>query len=47
MESSERAERMKRLRTVVKEHNIYRWAGTLITTLARLRPSDLSNGRDG
>jgi len=47
MESPERTERMKRMRTVVKEHNIYRWAGTLITTLARLRPSDLSNGKDG
>jgi len=47
MEFSERTERMKRMRTVVKEHNIYRWAGTLITTLARLRSPDLSNGKDG
>jgi alpha,alpha-trehalose-phosphate synthase [UDP-forming] len=47
MESSERTERMKRMRTVVREHNIYRWAGSLITTLARLRPSDLSNDKEG
>ncbi|MEK6528920.1 MAG: trehalose-6-phosphate synthase, partial [Nitrospirota bacterium] len=33
----ERAERMKLMRTVVREHNIYRWAGNLITALARLR----------
>ena len=44
MEPSERTERMKRMRTVVKEHNIYRWAGNLITALARLRPSDVSDG---
>lgn len=39
MEHSERSERMKRMRIVVKEHNIYRWAGNLITELARLRTS--------
>jgi trehalose 6-phosphate synthase len=44
MEASERTDRMKRMRIVVKEHNIYRWAGNLITKLARLRPSDVSNG---
>jgi trehalose 6-phosphate synthase len=37
MNSSERTERMQRMRTVVKENNIYRWAGNLITSLARLR----------
>lgn len=41
MESSERVERMKRMRTVIKEHNIYRWAGNLITELARLRTADV------
>ncbi|MEW6214408.1 MAG: trehalose-6-phosphate synthase [Nitrospirota bacterium] len=41
MESDERYERMKRMRAVVKEHNIYRWAGNLITALARLRPSEI------
>jgi trehalose 6-phosphate synthase len=44
MEASERTDRMKRMRTVVREHNIYRWAGNLITALARLRPSDVSDG---
>ncbi|PIY86349.1 MAG: trehalose-6-phosphate synthase [Nitrospirae bacterium CG_4_10_14_0_8_um_filter_41_23] len=37
MTPDERSERMKRMREVVKEHNIYRWAGDLITALARLR----------
>lgn len=37
MEMIERSERMRRMRTVVKEHNIYVWAGNLITTLLRLR----------
>ncbi|MBI4688552.1 MAG: trehalose-6-phosphate synthase [Nitrospirae bacterium] len=42
METSESSERMKRMRAVVKEHNIYRWAGNLITDLARLRAADIS-----
>jgi trehalose 6-phosphate synthase len=33
----ERSERMKRMRSVVKEHNIYRWAGKLIAELSRVR----------
>lgn len=37
MEPNERSERMVRMRQVVREHNIYRWAGNLITALARLR----------
>ena len=41
MDPLERSERMKRMRTVVKEHNIYRWAGNLITELARLRTADV------
>ncbi|MCL5022329.1 MAG: trehalose-6-phosphate synthase [Nitrospirae bacterium] len=47
MEPSERAERMKRMRSVVREHNVYRWAGNLITALARLRPSDIANEKRG
>ena len=35
----ERAERMKRMRAVVREHNVYRWAGKLISELAHLRLS--------
>jgi trehalose-6-phosphate synthase len=38
MEHGERSERMARMRAVVRENNIYRWAGDLITALARLRP---------
>lgn len=37
MEPNERSERMARMRQVVREHNIYRWAGNLVTELARLR----------
>jgi trehalose 6-phosphate synthase len=37
MKPDERAERMRRLRQVIKERNIYRWAANLITELTRLR----------
>ncbi|MBU1397694.1 MAG: trehalose-6-phosphate synthase [Proteobacteria bacterium] len=40
MEANERSERMKRMHASVKKHNIYRWAGELIATLARLRISE-------
>ncbi len=42
MEPNERVERMRRMQTVVREHNIYRWAGNLVTTLARIRPETLN-----
>jgi trehalose-6-phosphate synthase len=45
MDSDEKTERMRRMREVVKEHNIYLWAGNLITALARLRLSDIRNGK--
>lgn len=45
MEPSERTERMQRMRTVIKEHNIYRWAGNLMTSLVRLRPVEIQNGK--
>ena len=45
MEVNERSERMKRMRALVREHNIYRWAGNLITELARLRQAEISNGK--
>ena len=38
MDSQERSERMQRMRRVVREHNIYRWAGNLITELLEIRP---------
>lgn len=40
MDKDERAERMRRMRAVIRENNIYRWAGNLVTDLARLRLGD-------
>jgi trehalose 6-phosphate synthase len=37
MKPHERTERMRQLRQVIKERNIYRWAANLITALVRLR----------
>jgi trehalose 6-phosphate synthase len=38
MEPGQRRARMQRLRRVVKEQNIYRWAGNLIGDLCEMRP---------
>jgi trehalose 6-phosphate synthase len=37
MTAEERSSRMRRLRKVVKEQNIYRWAGNLVTDLCDVR----------
>ena len=37
MDAGERQDRMRRMRHVVKEHNVYRWAGTLISELSEIR----------
>ncbi|HRY30443.1 MAG TPA: trehalose-6-phosphate synthase, partial [Elusimicrobiota bacterium] len=37
MPAEEKTNRMKKMRETVKEHNIYRWAGTLIEELTRVR----------
>jgi trehalose 6-phosphate synthase len=37
MDPAERTARMQHMRRVVKEHNIYRWAASLITELAEIR----------
>jgi trehalose 6-phosphate synthase len=37
MAPRERASRMRRMRQVVAEHNVYRWAGNLISELCRIR----------
>ncbi|MFA5805856.1 MAG: trehalose-6-phosphate synthase, partial [Melioribacteraceae bacterium] len=37
MPREERTERMQRMRTILKERNVYRWAANIITTLSRLR----------
>ena len=49
METSERKLRMRRMRAVVKEQNVYRWAGNLISDLCDVRiercPQKTSQGR--
>ena len=37
MDSDERAVRMQRMRRMVKENNVYRWAGNLIAELSEIR----------
>jgi trehalose 6-phosphate synthase len=37
MPAEEKRTRMQRMRAVVKEHNVYRWAGSLIGELAEIR----------
>ncbi|MGB6198468.1 MAG: trehalose-6-phosphate synthase [Candidatus Acidiferrales bacterium] len=37
MPRADQAARMERMRRVVREHNIYRWAGTLLTELCEIR----------
>jgi len=37
MDSQDRHERMHRMRRMIRENNIYRWAGTLITELSEIR----------
>jgi trehalose 6-phosphate synthase len=45
MAPEERHLRMHRMRAVVREHNIYRWAGNLIAELCEIRtPAVNSNG---
>ena len=36
MDPEEAAVRMGRMRDVVREHNIFRWAGTLIEALVKI-----------
>ena len=38
MPAKEKRARMQRMRAVVEEHNVYRWAGSLIAELAAVRP---------
>jgi trehalose-6-phosphate synthase len=35
--AEERQARMRRMRRVVQEHNVYRWAGNLIAELSNVR----------
>jgi trehalose 6-phosphate synthase len=45
MPPAERRLRMARMRQVVREHNIYRWAGLLLTNLAGLPIEDFAPRR--
>jgi trehalose-6-phosphate synthase len=40
MDSGERHARMHRMRRTVREHNVYRWAGNLITEVSEIRIGD-------
>lgn len=42
MKMEERIERMRRMREVIRERNIYRWAGNLISALCKLRTQESS-----
>jgi len=45
MPAPERRARMQRMRAVVKENNVYRWAGNLIGELAEIRLETTGGGR--
>ena len=47
MDSKERQARMQRMRQMVKEQNIYRWAGTLIAELCQVRLDSGGEGKKG
>jgi trehalose 6-phosphate synthase len=45
MHPEDRLGRMRRMRAVVREHNIYRWAGTLVSELSDIRiPASAQGG---
>jgi trehalose 6-phosphate synthase len=48
MDPQERRLRMSRMRELLQEHNVYRWAANLVTELARLRhvSPDLAGARE-
>jgi len=41
MDTDERQARMKLLRTYIKDHNVFRWAGNLITELSEIRIGEM------
>jgi trehalose 6-phosphate synthase len=45
MEPEDRTARMQRLRKIVREHNIYRWAGNLIGDLCEVRIRPPADGK--
>ena len=46
MEPKERRERMQRMRRIIKEQNIYRWAGNLIAELCEIRPEGAESAQN-
>jgi alpha,alpha-trehalose-phosphate synthase [UDP-forming] len=44
MSPEERKARMQRMRTQIKDHNVYRWAASLISELAEIRLDRSNNG---
>lgn len=40
MDNNEKAQRMHRMREMIKERNVYRWAANMVTALSRLRISN-------
>lgn len=46
MEPEEKQLRIQRMRTIIEEHNIYRWAGTLITELCELRLDSMDESQE-
>jgi len=46
MEPEEKQMRVQRMRKTIKEHNIYRWAGNLITELCEVRLDDAEDTHD-
>ncbi len=46
MTPEERQLRMQRLRRVIKEHNIYRWANNLITELCEIRLEEADSAQE-
>ena len=43
MDSDDRHNRMRRMRDIVKEHNVYRWAGNLIAELSEIRIDEVES----
>jgi len=46
MDTEERKARMQRMRRMVREHNIYRWASTLISELCEVRLDEAANRQE-
>ena len=46
MEPEEKELRMRHMRKTVREHNVYRWAGSLIAELCELRLDASDEGKE-